>query len=112
MKKSFWGKWVIVAFTASFLLTGCGSSKGASYATENMAAEEAYDESGIYEYKAADFDAQLPKATGDDQKVIDSSRKLITTMNISAEAENLDEVLESVNGRVKELGGYVESSNI
>jgi hypothetical protein len=33
-------------------------------------------------------------------------------MNISAEAENLDDVLGSVNNKIKELGGYVESSNI
>ena len=112
MKKSFWGKVFTVALTASFLLTGCGSSKGASYSTAEMAVEEAYDESGIYENKSADFEAEFPKATGDDQKVVDTSRKLITTMNISAEAENLDEVLEAVNGKIRELGGYVESSTI
>lgn len=42
----------------------------------------------------------------------DTARKLITTVNISAETEDLDSLLASVNAKVKALGGYVESSSV
>ena len=111
---------IVGLMTGMVLLSGCGSSGGNSFmATEEMATEAAYD-NGLYDYKSANYDYEMeaPMAGGADttssqaQEVIDTSRKLITTMNISAEAENLDPVLASVTNKVKELGGYIESSNI
>ena len=113
MKKCIGVKVLTGVLTAAFLLTGCGSSKSDSGYMEAAATEEAYDSNGVYEYKTADFAEEPVNASGaESQQVVDTSRKLITTMNISAEAENLDDVLGSVNNKIKELGGYVESSNI
>ena len=39
-------------------------------------------------------------------------RKLITTVNMSVETEDLDSVLTQIKNRTKELGGYIESSNV
>lgn len=113
MRKCIGVKVLTGVLTAAFLLTGCGSSKSDSYYTEAAATEEAYDSNGVYEYKTADFAEEPASASGaETEQVVDTSRKLITTMNISAEAENLDDVLGAVNNKIKELGGYVESSNI
>ncbi|WP_029230989.1 DUF4349 domain-containing protein [Butyrivibrio sp. VCB2006] len=115
MKKSVGAKLLTGVLAASFLLTACGSNKDSYYAESPAATEAAYDSNGVYEYKTADFATEeSAELTGNTQaeQVVDTSRKLITTMNISAEAENLDEVLGSVDSKIKELGGYVESSNI
>jgi hypothetical protein len=113
MKKCIGVKVLTGVLTVAFLLSGCGSSKSDSGYMEAAATEEAYDSNGVYEYKTADFAEEPVNASGtESQQVVDTSRKLITTMNISAEAENLDDVLGSVNNKIKELGGYVESSNI
>lgn len=40
------------------------------------------------------------------------NRKLIQTVNMSVETENLDTVLQQIDNRIAELNGYVESSNI
>ena len=39
-------------------------------------------------------------------------RKLIQTVHMSAETEDLDAVLSQLNSRIAELGGYVQNSNI
>lgn len=40
------------------------------------------------------------------------NRKLIQTVNMDIETENLDTILQQINSRVAELGGYTENSNI
>lgn len=40
------------------------------------------------------------------------NRKLIQTVNMSVETENLDTVLQQIDSRIAELQGYVESSNV
>ncbi len=115
MKKRYLGIVLAGVLTLGTVLSGCGSSKtdyatSSYYDAEAPAATESFAESkAVYEdvdsYNAA---AEEAEATN----VQDSSRKLITTMNISSETENLDDTLSNVNNKVKELGGYVESSNI
>lgn len=40
------------------------------------------------------------------------NRKLIQTVYIDAETEDLDAVLQQLDARIAELGGYIESSNV
>lgn len=115
MKKKF--GIVCAASMMSFmvLLSACGGSKADSYATtESYAPEAAYDSYGDYVYDTASFaeESKMAEGSGQSETVTDTSRKLITTMNISTETENLDEVLSGVQSKVKELGGYIEASNI
>ncbi|MBR5115860.1 MAG: DUF4349 domain-containing protein, partial [Lachnospiraceae bacterium] len=42
----------------------------------------------------------------------DTSRKLITTIHISAETDDMDPLLYLVNSKVDQLGGYIEHSDI
>ena len=40
------------------------------------------------------------------------NRKLIQKINMQVETDNLDTVLQSINERIAQLGGYMESSNV
>ena len=116
MKKRFGLVCVTSVAALSIMLSACGSSKGDSFATSaSYAPQEAYDTNGVYDYETAEFaeEAKMADNSFDQaEQVVDTSRKLITTMNISTETEDLDLVLSGVQNKVKELGGYVESSNI
>ena len=112
--KLIFGTLVMTALIAS----GCGSSGGSTKyaATEEYATEAAYDNAfeskSVYESEGAAIEPEAPMAEDMSSEVADTSRKLITTMSISAETEKLDEALVQVQNKVKELGGYVESSDI
>ncbi len=102
----------------ALIASGCGGDGGSSkYATtEEYATEAAYDNAfeskSVYQAEGSVMDAEAPMAEDLNGEVVDTSRKLITTMSISAETEDLDSVLANVQTKVKELGGYVESSDI
>ena len=113
----------IAAFLAAVCITalaiaGCGSSGSSKndYATAEYATEAAYDSSyeakSVYQAEGPSVEAEVPMEEEQAGQVADTSRKLITTMNISAETEELDSVLSNVQNKVKELGGYIESSDI
>lgn len=97
-------------------LSGCGSSgasydsaaKGAYYSSDSAMEAPAY---GVYE-EAAEAMADNRSPSGAGEVVDNTNRKLITTVNLSAETEDLDKTVSSVTGKVKELGGYIESSNV
>ena len=102
--------------TASMML-GCGSSgdkyaaSTAEYATES-AYDSAFESKSVYQDNGVELNTEAPMAEESGTEVVDTSRKLITTMNISSETEDLDSVLSEVQNKVKELGGYIESSDI
>lgn len=112
MKKRFGVICAASVMAFSVLLSACGSSKS-DYAasTMEMAKEAPYTE-GVYEMDSYAQEAKMADTTSGNTQIVDTSRKLITTMNISTETENLDEVLAGVQSKVKELGGYVESSSV
>ena len=78
-------------------LTGCGKAK-----SDNLANEMPGDAILKEEVSAGtENSSSLPE-----------NRKLIQTVNMQVETENLDTVLQQVDTRIAELGGYVESSNV
>lgn len=44
--------------------------------------------------------------------VLPENRKLIQTVNMQVETENLDTVLQQINDRIAQLGGYIGASNV
>lgn len=77
-------------------LTGCGK------ADSNI-------ENGV----AGDYIAKEEVSTDtENSSQLPENRKLIQTVNMQVETEDLDTVLQQVDTRIAELGGYVESSNI
>lgn len=53
-----------------------------------------------------------PEASNGAQTSIETERKIIKTVNISAETKKFDETIQNINKMVADLGGYVETSSI
>ena len=97
-------------------LTACGASSqktesavGYNYAAD-MAPQEpmAMEEMAYAETMASN---SLSSESGTTAEV-PAQRKWIITMDISAETEDLDALLEALNEEIAALGGYVEGQNI
>lgn len=127
----------IRSFLAAVLIAGvisaCGRSNFASYDTAAGApavTEEIVNESAAYD-AGASYD--LAKATGYEyaeaaaaEEVVDegyeqgtvteaeaaTERKLIKTVNISAETEQFDVLVPGLQKQVETLGGYIESISV
>lgn len=110
------GRAAAVLGAALLVLTagGCGAASKYESATENtasssMSAAEAWD-GGIYDSAAAMEEGAYEAEAA--ENVQDQSRKLIKTVNMSVETEEFDLLIQNVEDRVTQLGGYVEESNI
>ena len=131
----------LIAFllAAMTLLSACGSSsKGSAAASQSAAypvpapaaaympeepmeyaaADEAYyEEVGLYAEAEEALEMDYKASGGTQTAVIreetpvSSDRKLIRTINLEAEAYNLNEVDRFISAKVAELGGYIESEN-
>ncbi len=114
---------MLAALITSAILVACGSSKGeamaakavdngyyadeaAAGAYDGMAMEEAveYEDAGSYDTTRSSGASQ--------QEQVSTGRKLITTVNVSAETEDLDGLVANIEGKSEALGGYVESSSV
>lgn len=89
--------WILV-FLILFSLVGCSSAGGSS--SENAKA----DDTLVKEEITADTENTFSDLPED--------RKLIQTVNMSVETEDLDSVLAQIESRISEFQGYVESSNV
>lgn len=114
------------------VLAGCGGSSssgsGSMFKSESAsaaAAEEAYDydtyaeeamSDDIYESSAgtnsASSGSDTSSAPSDSEIQSNSNRKLIKTVNLSAETKEFDKLISKVTERINSLGGYAESMNI
>lgn len=120
---------LLTAVMAVSLLTGCGSSKGMMNAADTAAYESAAAEPAAmaedYLYDAGyGYDVETQAAEAEEapagengagskaEEVNDpqTGRKLITTMNISAETENFDALIGNLEEQITALGGYIENS--
>ncbi|MCR5671888.1 MAG: DUF4349 domain-containing protein [Butyrivibrio sp.] len=110
MKRRFvLGKAFAALICASLLVSGCGSSsKSSSYDT--VATESAYEEAALYDNGAEGFAEKSAEQSA--ESVQDTSRKLIKTVNLEAETDDLDRTVANVEAKVNQLGGYIENSNI
>ena len=115
---------------SAVILAGCGGSSSAdsgsmfkSEAAPAAAAESTYDtfaeeaiSDDIYEYdSSAGTNSTSESETGapsDTEIQSNSNRKLIKTVNLSAETKEFDKLIAKVTERINSLGGYAESMNI
>ena len=97
MKKLF-----VLLLSAALLLTGCGSKSAStgSYAiSETAAANDMLFESSSFETDLGD------------SQTLPQGQKFIITMDIQAEAEDLDAALSAVTEKAGALGGYIEDQS-
>lgn len=110
MKKRYF--WAVCLLLASIGLSGCSS---ADSSTEGNAE---YDEA--FEYEAAGEDAGADDVSDESLNTVsekgidvaDTSRKLIKTVNITAQTRKFDTFLSTLNQQVNDIQGYVQSSEI
>lgn len=100
------------------VVAGCGAS---SYVEETSmtteASTQAYDSAAAYAEPAEAAEAAWEEsgaiAAGSGLESVQStSQKLIKTVNLEIQTLEFDSVTDSLGQKVKELGGYVESSSI
>ena len=123
MKKNM--VWKVTALTTALLMTatlaGCGASSSTTqiesgaagaYMSEAKASyeEAAYDMADLYETESA-YAEEPMEAAGEEApaEVKDTSRKLITTMHMSAETDDFDAFNATIERKTAALGGYLES---
>lgn len=118
---------LLAAALTAVMLTGCGSSKGMmnemawdssapAAASEEYLYDAGYDMAATTEEAPAEEFATETEAGGGEAKAQEiqenpqAGRKLITTMNISAETEHFDMLMSNLEKQIAELGGYIENS--
>ena len=87
-------------------LTACGAAKSESMDSMNAAGDM------YYEAPMETMASSELKTESDSESALPANRKLIRTIRMEAETEDLTALLDNLNGRIAELGGYVESKNL
>lgn len=101
---------VLMAMVLLFLLTACGASAPMSAAGGEYAAKDNYyDAEEGYTQAVADG-LSSSNASGNVTPV--TNQKLIRTVKLEVETEDMDALLADVEGRIAALGGYVENRNV
>ena len=94
---------ILVLLLTLSLLAGCG-------------AKSAYDgmvqENGGMGPATADKETASTGSVGSDSAPLPANQKLIRTIRLEAETEDLEPLLDTVNQRIADLNGYVEAKNI
>ena len=98
-------KFLSIALVLIFALTvfcSCASKSFDAAAPESMGAKD----------NAAGSTMMSPEAPENGQTSIETERKIIKTVNISAETKKFDETVQNINKMISDIGGYIESSSV
>lgn len=111
---------LLAALLAAALLTGCGGSSKGTYdtaapememaATEETVTEEFYDVAD--DVADAGTENGAVSANGEVSTAPQVNRKLIRTFNLEIQTKEFDDVINGIQAKVQELGGYIEQSSI
>ena len=85
-------------------LTACGSAAKSEAMDMNAAGDVYYDTPG-------EMDSELKTESGSEAS-LPTDRKLIRTIRMEAETEDLTTLMDGLTARIAELGGYVEAKNL
>ena len=88
---------------------GCGAAE-MDKATGNAMAPESAMDSDLGRFD--DYLVKEEPADGESTSSLPANRKLIQTVNMDVETEDLDAVLQQIDSRIAELNGYIENSNV
>lgn len=96
-----------LALVLSLTLCACGG---------NSASQDAAADNGYFGYDAQESlkteGTLITDSANGSSSALPADRKLIRTVSMDAETEELEPLLESLNEKITALGGYVESRNI
>jgi len=94
-------KILAVLLAISLLLAGCGANSKATMDSAGYAVQETAATNGSYDFGDTETSAQLPQG-----------RKFIITMDLDAEAEDLDSAMSAISEKLTALDGYIEGQNV
>ncbi len=119
MKKKYFVVWILT-LSMLFAVAGCGGA-----GTENFSADAAATEAAIPQEAASFAGESYDTAEGvaEDaggaitsengiEPVAENGRKLIKTVNLEMQTKEFDTVVEGINKKVQEMGGYIENSSV
>lgn len=101
-------RYFVLFLVTILLLTGCGAGTAMSPVERDYDAEVGYTQA-VAEAVVSDG---LTSNTQSGESVAPVGQKLIRTVDLSAETENMDGLLSEVEATIASLGGYVENRNI
>lgn len=104
---------ILIALMIAALLCGCGAKQAANDAGAMRPEMDMGGLKDIYVEESVGEKPSIESATGNSATgSIPQNQKLIRTLELNAETEDLDTLLSNVEARVRELGGYVEKKDI
>lgn len=115
MKKKNFVSIVILGMLLSISLTACGSRTGASYDSMMESNKGMASNSGGDLYYDEEYGPEEEWNDGADDaqgESVSSNRKLIKTVQLTAETYEFDELISTVEQKVASLGGYMENASI
>ncbi len=104
---------ILIALMIAALLCGCGgktANDAGSAMPEYGKLDNVYENESVTEKPSQSITAD--SATGESAGSVPQNQKLIRTLEMNVETEDLDALLSNVEARVRELGGYVEQKEI
>ncbi len=87
------------------ILTACGAKSEAYDMAAQEAPAEAWSEEGF-------LDEELTSVSDSTSVVVPENQKIITTLHLDAQTEDMDPLLENINAKIAQVGGYLESQEI
>lgn len=111
---------LLASVMVAVMFTACGASEMAadSYYSYNQGGgvEEAPAEAAPMEEAWVEEeyigDESGISSTSENTAALPEGQKIITTLDIYAQTENMDPLLESINAKIAQLGGYMEAQEI
>lgn len=98
---------ISVLLAAALLTTGCGSSSYKATEAMNSSWKESVTEDAVSEIEENGAASGASLAEN-----VQTGRKLIRTFDMTIQTKEFDAVLEGINTRIAELGGYIENSSL
>lgn len=113
MKKRKTLNMILLAMLLSVSLTACGSSNGVYSDSIMESNKEMASGSASDLYYDDDYESEWNDGeAGTNNESVSSNRKLIKTVDLSAETYEFDELVSTVEQKVMSLGGYMENASI
>lgn len=102
---------MLALFLLTSVLAGCGGSSNDTAAMDAPAAEAPAEDYAVMDEGLIVEESGL-SSTDSTSSAMPQNQKIITTLHMDAETENMDPLLEEINRKVEELGGYMEAQDI
>lgn len=103
---------VVLAVAVLLMLTGCGAGEMLNASNKGVDAEGGYTYAAEEGVQLSESGEGLTSTNQSGESTAPTGQKLIRTVTLDAETEDMDALLADVQSTIAQLGGYVESRNV